>query len=680
MIASITVDHLQRAFHQENIPVTYIYCDYKRQDEQTPANSIASILKQLLQHCDSIPESVKRLHRRHVNSVTCPTLREVSDMLSNEFACFPHIYIIVDALDELSASGQVRQVLLTALRSLQKAGNVHLMMTSRFIPPEFHQFQDFMLLEICASNDDVQRYVYGHMGDLTMSVQGNAKLQETIVKSIVDAVDGMFLLAKLHIESLSDKTTPKARKKALDTFPTGSDALDIAYSQAMQRVESQKPGFRTLAKRALGWVVYACRLLTGSELCHALAVEDGTSAFDEENINDIEEIVAVCCGLLTIDPGTTTVRLVHYTAQEYFKKTGSEHFPDANEDIAASCLTYLLYDAFGTGWTRGKIDLDSELEASSRPIEARLIKYPFLEYSACFWAQHAEHHTVSFEHRVSALLARFIADDYKVSSAAQALFNVNGDVVLDFGVQCPSPIPISGIHLAAYFSLSNTVSNMVGTGRFAADAEDQYGRTPLMYAIRKNNQATVKLLEHHPDVDINKWDSTDCPFSIPMLVVNRGGSEIVELLLKREGININTSAFNDWQVLAVRIKQHDQVELLLGHRYATVDYQDQTGRTVLFGAVSLDQLVTVRLLLSQDRVDPNLKKANGLTPLAIAAALGRIEMVKLFLERQDVDVNSKDNKGRTVLQLAQGEAIKDLIRTAIQKRSGAYDEQGSDQE
>ena len=61
----------------------------------------------------------------------------------------------------------------------------------------------------------------------------------------------MFLLAQLHVGSLTDKTTPKAIKKALETLPTGSDALNIAYFQAMQRVESQKPGFKNLPKRAL---------------------------------------------------------------------------------------------------------------------------------------------------------------------------------------------------------------------------------------------------------------------------------------------------------------------------------------------------------------------------------------------------------------------------------------------
>ena len=86
----------------------------------------------------------------------------------------------------------------------------------------------------------------------------------------------------LHVESRTDKTTPKTIKKALETLPTGSDALDIAYSQAMQRVESQKPGFKSLAKRASGLFVYPCRLLTVSELCLALAIGEEASTFDEE--------------------------------------------------------------------------------------------------------------------------------------------------------------------------------------------------------------------------------------------------------------------------------------------------------------------------------------------------------------------------------------------------------------
>ena len=498
MLASMAIDHLQHMFHQKNIPVAYIYCDYKRQKEQSPVNLFASILKQLLQNIDLLPESVMRSYRHHARVKTRPELKEIYDMLTSLLADFSQTFIIVDALDELTVYAQVRQIFLSNLRSLQKIQDIHFMMTSRFIPTEVHDFQNILRLEIRASDYDIQRYVYGHMSDLTLSVQSNSKLQETIVASIVNAVDGMFLLAQLHVESLTDRTTPKAVKSALETLPTGSDALNFAYSQAMQRVEAQKPGFRSLAKQALSWVVHAYRLLTAKELCHALAIEIGESVFDEEGLNDIEEIVSVCCGLITIDPETTAVRLVHYTTQEYFKRAGSEHFPNAKEDIATRCLTYLLFDEFETGRIRKYSTLYPMPEVST--LQARLRKYAFLEYAACFWARHAEDYTTNLKHRVSILLAQFIADDYKVSSATQVVLHVNRDWSF---YQCHSPTPVSGIHLATYFNLSHTVSHMLEIGLFAADVEDCNGETPLVLAARKGNEATLEVLLRRPDVDVN---------------------------------------------------------------------------------------------------------------------------------------------------------------------------------
>lgn len=51
--------------------------------------------------------------------------------------------------------------------------------------------------------------------------------------SIVNTIDGMFLLAQLHIDWLADKTSLKAIKKNLQNLPEGSDTLDLAYEQAM---------------------------------------------------------------------------------------------------------------------------------------------------------------------------------------------------------------------------------------------------------------------------------------------------------------------------------------------------------------------------------------------------------------------------------------------------------------
>jgi hypothetical protein len=53
------------------------------------------------------------------------------------------------------------------------------------------------------------------------------------------------------------------------------EVLAYAYEQAIERMNSQKEGLRNLAIRALGWITFAKREITISELQHALATQVG---------------------------------------------------------------------------------------------------------------------------------------------------------------------------------------------------------------------------------------------------------------------------------------------------------------------------------------------------------------------------------------------------------------------
>jgi hypothetical protein len=108
----------------------------------------------------------------------------------------------------------------------------------------------------------------------------------------------------------------------------------------MERVESQKPGFRNLAKQAISWISYAKRPLTKLELQHALAVIDGALVVDKENITKTELIVSVCAGLVTVDAESDIIRLVHYTTQEYFERSRDNWFPEALTNITKACVIY----------------------------------------------------------------------------------------------------------------------------------------------------------------------------------------------------------------------------------------------------------------------------------------------------------------------------------------------------
>jgi hypothetical protein len=202
---------------------------------------------------------------------------------------------------------------LSEILRLQNNTGANLFVTSRFIPHIVKEFQGAPSLEIRASDGDVKRYLDGQSSRLPSFVRRNLDMQEQIKAEIVKAVEGMyalshlamlekraniarFLLAQVHLESLIGKRSPKAIRAALEKLPTGSEAYDYAYKEAMERIEGQIADSQDLAKQALGWITCSKRPLTTLELQHALAVEIGQSSLDEENLPDIEDVVSVCAG------------------------------------------------------------------------------------------------------------------------------------------------------------------------------------------------------------------------------------------------------------------------------------------------------------------------------------------------------------------------------------------------
>ena len=90
------------------------------------------------------------------------------------------------------------------------------------------------------------------------------------------------------------------------------------------------------------WVSHAERPLWIDEICNSLAV--GMEATDHalENIRPQDTVLGSCLGPVVVDNATSTVRLIHYTLQEYLSWPGI--LPDAHKTLAQSCLAYLNYD------------------------------------------------------------------------------------------------------------------------------------------------------------------------------------------------------------------------------------------------------------------------------------------------------------------------------------------------
>lgn len=61
---------------------------------------------------------------------------------------------------------------------------------------------------------------------------------------------------------------------------------------------------------------------------------------------DIDDMISICAGLVTINRQSGTVSLIHYTTQDYLERTRADWCPDSDATIATSCLTYILFPIF----------------------------------------------------------------------------------------------------------------------------------------------------------------------------------------------------------------------------------------------------------------------------------------------------------------------------------------------
>ena len=181
-----------------------------------------------------------------------------------------------------------------------------------------------------------------------------------------------FLLVSLNIDAVLEEVTISQRKKRLEQMIQGNGLRD-AYSATMARIKAQKGSKSRLAMDALMWLSHSERPLNVNELCHALGVEIGSGDLDFENIPAIEIVLGCSLGLLTVEASSHTVRLVHYTPQEYLSNN-SDLFHCPHSTIAETCLTYLNFQCIR--------DLPP---IPGCPLQAT----PLLEYASCFWGTHA---------------------------------------------------------------------------------------------------------------------------------------------------------------------------------------------------------------------------------------------------------------------------------------------------
>jgi DNA-binding transcriptional regulator YbjK len=94
MIAAITIDYLLNTLQHSTHGVVYVYCNYKAQEEQDVCTMLTAILKQLILGRLSAIEHIDRLHQKHADRGTKPSLDEIINALRDVLAHYPYVYVV----------------------------------------------------------------------------------------------------------------------------------------------------------------------------------------------------------------------------------------------------------------------------------------------------------------------------------------------------------------------------------------------------------------------------------------------------------------------------------------------------------------------------------------------------------------------------------------------------------
>jgi hypothetical protein len=190
-MAALVINYLLRTQHVANEPVTFIYCDYKRQSEQSAKHMLSSILRQITDIHPGILKLVQDFYTSHTTKRTTPSSGEIGHILEAVSRDLHGLTIVVDALDECETFA--RQEFLSAVKTLRGQCEVRLLATSRFLPViESHSaFMGKPKLEVKASDEDLEMYIRSRASELSQVVS-KPDLLETLVSSTVVATGGMY--------------------------------------------------------------------------------------------------------------------------------------------------------------------------------------------------------------------------------------------------------------------------------------------------------------------------------------------------------------------------------------------------------------------------------------------------------------------------------------------------------
>ena len=462
------------------------------------------------------------------------------------------------------------------------------------------------------------------------------------------------------MDAILGETTAYGRRQKLRAMTEGLDLNDV-YGATLERVKEQGGEKTRLGMAALMWISHSERLLQLDELSHVLAVEIGSKDLNPERIPSVETLLGCCLGLIVIDREASTVRLIHFTLQEYLY-TYPNLFDSTHSIMAEACLTYLNFQTIK--------DISSTLSALPEST-------PFLRYSSLYWGAHAKREATNDVVSLALKLFSQIESHISTRLLLVNLISMTGRYSGDIPINGPL-VGFTGLHCASAFGIAEIATALMDLSNCDLDKRDFLGITPLIWATICGQEGAAKLLLQRQTVDPDKpdkyfrrtaltWAAEKGHEGIVKLLLSRASakpdgtdglwgkmSQVMNMVRGRRYVNLNRpDKYGQTPILLAAMEGHERVvQLLLGRKDVKADTADGYGRTPLLCASNRGHEGIVKLLLGREDVSIDRADKNGRTPLLSATESGYEGVVGLLLGQRDINPNTHGNASQTLLLAA----------------------------
>ena len=600
------------------------------------------------------------------------------------------LILIIDALDEMPVDHL--NELLRGLGDLTKnaARQIKIFVSSRNdlnTVSHLKAAKNFHLsIKPSDNHHDIDRFVrqevQAHIDDgALLGTSTTDPLKEEVITVLLERAQGMFRYVAMQMSSLFDPNQKYLSPDDVrEELQKPAKDLDDEYVSALKRIDQATNTRRTVASRALMWLLCSQRLLPAGELHLAVAVDKNGTQISLQSLN-WEEIVGMCYSMVSFDIGQNVFRFAHASVPDFLETRQEYSQSLRHAEVARRCFEVLL--------NRHQFSKDRN---GSKPEYQGLLRYAMVFWPVHYMNVQPLDRNVDLKDNMKSLLfrghegSRFFKQWLQDVQEESIMSGINGEIRRRLlWSDSPSATPL---FIASIFKMPEALIHIKKClPRFNFQQRNAQGRSALDLAIEYGHEDVVKFLLE-AGVEINSFNveataqfediqiSGDIPevlhFISPLQAAAASDSpSLVDLLLDYGARNIIGGYFGDALQAAALSGNIQTVKRLLSlsidNPSSGFEVNSQCGfhGNVLQAAAANghDQIVS---LLIDEGADVNSRGGHYGHAL-IASLHAKHDEAVIVLLRSGANANAVSKKYGSAVQLACSSNSERVLESVLEK-------------